>query len=357
MRGARPARRRAVQVRPNCCTSSAPNDETPTSDTHTGSAVSPWISASLSGHSWIVQWFQSSGKPCTAIASTHASTPCDAMLPTKPGSIGEMPPSTIGSSGASARIAAAAVFTSCAKRTQPGSISKSQCDRLFGSFQIIAASSTPFLQTARQRMEYGAVGRLAHEHFGVGPFGDAEPGAAQHRFGAGGVRDPPVAGVAGVALLDEVQPGPGRVVEGRAIGEGIVGRPGHLRGAAAQHRLEYEAAPHRVLPQQVEGEQRIAQVIEDAHEQHQIEFLAETADVVDRSLVELDVEAEAIGEQPRLTQVERLAVDADDVRRAAPLHLERVEPRVAADLEHRPPGEVRRESMCETAEIRVGIVP
>ena len=69
-RGTRPLSNSAVRVNPQACTSSAPNEDTPTSVTHTGSATSAWMSATLAGHSSIFHKFQSSGKPCTATAST-----------------------------------------------------------------------------------------------------------------------------------------------------------------------------------------------------------------------------------------------------------------------------------------------
>jgi hypothetical protein len=74
-RGAWPVSSSAVRRSPNSCTSSAPKVEAPTSEIQTGSGVRARISASRSGHSWICQWFQSSGKPCTATASTTSSTP------------------------------------------------------------------------------------------------------------------------------------------------------------------------------------------------------------------------------------------------------------------------------------------
>jgi hypothetical protein len=56
------------------------------------------------------------------------------------GSIGEMPPSTLVSAGCSAAVAALAAATMLANVVQSGSISKSQWDMLFGSFQNITAS-------------------------------------------------------------------------------------------------------------------------------------------------------------------------------------------------------------------------
>ena len=75
MRGARPFSSSAVRFRPQSCTSSAPKVETPTSDTQTGLSVTARISSIFAGHSSICHRFQSSGKPCTATASTWSSTP------------------------------------------------------------------------------------------------------------------------------------------------------------------------------------------------------------------------------------------------------------------------------------------
>ena len=46
-----------MRSRPNSCTSSAPNVDTPTSLTHTGRSVTARISSSFEGHSSICQWF------------------------------------------------------------------------------------------------------------------------------------------------------------------------------------------------------------------------------------------------------------------------------------------------------------
>ncbi len=118
--------------------------------------VTAWMAAILSGHSSMIQLFQSSGKPCTATASSCSSTPWLASTRMKSGSIGEMPPSTRGSPGASAAIACPAALQVSAKITQPGSASRSQWDLLFGSFQIIAASIIAGLPRARDRRRLSA---------------------------------------------------------------------------------------------------------------------------------------------------------------------------------------------------------
>src|SRR5256885_3687243 len=63
----------------------------------------------------------------------------------KCGSIGEIPPSTILISGFTFRIARAAAIAMVANIFQSGSILKSQCERLFGSFHNMTASTMPIL--------------------------------------------------------------------------------------------------------------------------------------------------------------------------------------------------------------------
>src|SRR3954470_21630283 len=57
-----------------------------------------------------------------------------------PGSMGEMPPRTRGRAGCARLTAAPAMLIISANFSQRGSISKSQWDLLFGSFQNMAAS-------------------------------------------------------------------------------------------------------------------------------------------------------------------------------------------------------------------------
>src|SRR5437764_5740833 len=113
-------------------------------------------------------------------------------------------------------MASVAVFTSSAKIRHCGSISKSQCDLLFGSFQIIAASTMDRPPSACRRMARGLRGinrarpfvgdwpPFADEHFGLGVNDNLEPGAAQHRLRAGAVGDPPVGRITAILVLDAV---------------------------------------------------------------------------------------------------------------------------------------------------------
>jgi hypothetical protein len=58
-----------------------------------------------------------------------------------------------------------------------------------------------------------------------------------------------------------------------------------------------------VLVDEIEREQRVPQVVEDAHEQHEVEALLQAADLVDRHLLELDVDAQQLGREAGLRQV------------------------------------------------------
>ena len=111
-----------------------------------------------------------------------------------------------------------------------------------------------------------------------------------------------------------------------------------------------------MLVDQVERQERVAQVVEHPQEQDEVEALAELAHVVDRKLAELDLGPLDLGRKPRLGEVVRVGVDRDHPVGAAPLHLQRVEPGVAADVEHAPPTQVGRDRVREALPLDVGVV-
>jgi hypothetical protein len=112
-----------------------------------------------------------------------------------------------------------------------------------------------------------------------------------------------------------------------------------------------------VLVDPVEREERVAEVVEDAHEEDDVEALPERRDVVDAHPDELDLGAGDLGREARLRQVAVVGVDADDARRAAPLHLDRVEAGVAPDVEHGLAPEIGRDRALEAAPFQRGVVP
>ena len=98
MRGARPISSSAVRSqRPRPAPPRRRRTRRRPPITQIGRSVTARISSIFAGHSWICQRFQSSGKPCTrdhVEMLEHAlAAPGCAM---KPGSIGDMPPSTRG---------------------------------------------------------------------------------------------------------------------------------------------------------------------------------------------------------------------------------------------------------------------
>src|SRR3546814_18840535 len=78
----------------------------------------------------------------------------------------------------------------------------------------------------------------------------------------------------------------------------------------------------------------MAQVIEHAHEQDQIEALREMSDLIDRHLPELYVVSQNLGGERRLGEVAGVGVDTDATGRAAALHRHRVAAAVGAACEH-----------------------
>ena len=144
-----------------------------------------------------------------------------------------------------------------------------------------------------------------------------------------------------------MQLGIARPVEVVALEEVVVG--GHRLDLvrAALHRLEEQEVPGDVLVDEVEREQRVAQVVEHPEEEHEVEALVEGGDVVDRELAELDVHAAHLGGEARLGEIAVVEIHGDHPVGAAPLHLDGVEAGVAADVEHGPPAQVARHRLGE----------
>src|SRR5688572_17325421 len=116
-----------------------------------------------------------------------------------------MPPSTRVSRGFSAATASAAILIIAANMVQPGSISKSQCDLLLGSFQNITASITLNLLQLISRLDDARHFRgPANENFRLRMGHDLKPRAAQHRFHTSAIRNPPVRRIAAEMPLDEI---------------------------------------------------------------------------------------------------------------------------------------------------------
>src|SRR5919197_3404749 len=120
----------------------------------------------------------------------------------KSGSTGEMPPITRITSRCSARTAWPASRAIALKIFQSLSIWKSQWDMLFGSFQIITASTGISLLHPSGRIHRAGVSQLdgllarpAHVDLGMRVIDHLAAGGWQQGIGAGAVGDPPVGGI------------------------------------------------------------------------------------------------------------------------------------------------------------------
>src|ERR671930_810026 len=172
----------------------------------------------------------------------------------KSGSTGEMTPITRITSRFSARTAWPASRAIALKVFQSLSSWKSQWDMLFGSFQIITAStgisalhSPGRIHRAGVSLLDGLLERPAHVDLGMRMIDQLETGGSQHGLGAGPVGDPPVGGILRELLLDEVQLGELGAVEDLLLGERIVVLHAHGAAGAPSHRLEDQPVPHHVI--------------------------------------------------------------------------------------------------------------
>ena len=66
--------------------------------------------------------------------------------------------------------------------------------------------------------------------------------------------------------------------------------------------------------------------------------------------------SEHLGGEPGLRQVVLVEVDAEHAARAAPLHLDRIEAAIAADIEHALAGEIGRERVGEACPFDAGVI-
>ena len=131
--------------------------------------------------------------------------------------------------------------------------------------------------------------RAADKHLLLRIAVDHKTGAAQHRHRASPVRHPPIGVVAGIAALDEMQLWKARPVENGSFGERVVLFERLLARIAALHRLTDEQIFGDVFADQIERQQRMAQVVEHPEEQDDVKPLTERADIVHRQLCKFDV--------------------------------------------------------------------
>src|SRR5947209_10344237 len=140
---------------------------------------------------------------------------------------------------------------------------------------------------------------------------DDETCAAQHCLGTTSVRNPPIGRIVGVAMLDKMQLG--EIIAFELVGcpEVVVLLDFPRAIAATQHGLKQQNVARDVLVDQIECQQRVPQVIENAHENDKIKSLAELTYVVDGHVAELDIKVAYFSCEASLREIFFPAVEAE----------------------------------------------
>src|SRR3546814_4721373 len=86
-----------------------------------------------------------------------------------------------------------------------------------------------------------------------------------------------------------------------------------------------------MLANKIKREQRVTQMVENAHEQHQVEAFAQSRNIVDGHLPKLDIGVVDLRHQLRLRQIAGIAVDGHDPGCAPAFHLQRVEASIRSE--------------------------
>src|SRR5262245_39981472 len=100
----------------------------------------------------------------------------------------------------------------------------------------------------------------------------------------------------------------------------------------------------------------MTQMIEHAHKKDELEFAAETSNLVDVQFTEFDVGGIHLGGEPRLREIGGVGIDSDHECRTAPFHFQRVEAGVAAYIEDSLAGEIGWQRVSERAPFALRIV-
>src|SRR5437764_8536631 len=132
---------------------------------------------------------------------------------------------------------------------------------------------------------------------------DFKTRTAQHGLRAGQVGNPPIGGVFGITVLDEIHSWKTGPLENRCLVKGIVVLEWLAFSTASHQRLEYEQILDHVLMQQIEREQRMSQVIQHPHEENDVKLLLELRYIIDGHLPEFDIAVLDLGGKARLGQV------------------------------------------------------
>ena len=100
----------------------------------------------------------------------------------------------------------------------------------------------------------------------------------------------------------------------------------------------------------------MSQVIEHAHEQHQVKPLAERRHLINRKLPQLDVHAADFRGKTGLGQIFRIKINPDYPRCPAALHFDGVEAGIAPNIEHGFAAKIGWKSIGKLAPFHLGII-
>src|SRR5215213_11950322 len=120
---------------------------------------------------------------------------------------------------------------------------------------------------------------------------DLKSGTPQHSFKTSTIRNPPIRRIVCKSLFDKIHAGKPLVLEHVVFPEREIRRKFHALLRATQHRLHVELIADDVFMEQIESEQRVSQVVQDTHEQHEIEPLAKLTNAIDGKIAKLNLRA------------------------------------------------------------------
>jgi hypothetical protein len=170
--------------------------------------------------------------------------------------------------------------------------------------------------------------------------GDHESSCAQHRFDTGVVRRPPIRRIARQGFFDERHFGPAWFRHRLArIEIQIIWRIDRFV-ARNRQRLKNQQS-FGLRRDEIQGEEWITKVVENAHEKHQVETRLPVCEIVHLAALDFNLarQFEAFDDPARLFEEMRILVQRDNVS-AASSELHAVETGVTTEVESTPAGEI-----------------
>src|SRR5437868_1327860 len=111
-----------------------------------------------------------------------------------------------------------------------------------------------------------------------------------------------------------------------------------------------------MLVNQVECEQRMAQMVQHSKKQNDIELLAELLHVVNGEFAKFDFAAERFRGKFCLGQISVVEIDRHHAVGAASFHFDAVEPAIATDVQHCLTAQIRRNRILKSLPLYAWII-